>query len=30
MLEDLYNYLYHRNESGGIPLQGTGIGSAWR
>ena len=25
MLEDLYNYLYHRNESGGIPLQGTGI-----
>lgn len=25
MLEDLYNYLYHQNESGGIPLKGTGI-----
>ena len=25
MLEDLYNYLYHQTESGGIPLKGTGI-----
>jgi hypothetical protein len=25
MLEDLYAYLYHQNESGGIPLKGTGI-----
>ncbi len=25
MLEDLYNYLYHQNETGGIPLKGTGI-----
>ncbi len=25
MLEDLYNYLYHQEETGGIPLKGTGI-----
>ena len=25
MLEDLYNYLYLQNETGGIPLKGTGI-----
>ena len=25
MLEDLYAYLYHQNETGGIPLRGTGI-----
>jgi hypothetical protein len=25
MLEDLYNYLYHQNVTGGIPLKGTGI-----
>ncbi|MDB6138486.1 MAG: hypothetical protein JWO94_1558 [Verrucomicrobiaceae bacterium] len=28
MLEDLYNYLYHQNETGGIPLKGTGIAVA--
>ena len=28
MLEDLYAYLYHQNETGGIPLQGTGIAVA--
>lgn len=25
MLEDLYNYLYHQEETGGIPLKGTGV-----
>ena len=25
MFEDLYHYLYHQNETGGIPLKGTGI-----
>ena len=25
MFEDLYDYLYHQNETGGIPLQGTGV-----
>ena len=25
MLEDLFNYLYHQNAAGGIPLKGTGI-----
>jgi len=25
MFEDLYHYLYHQNEAGGIPLKGTGI-----
>ena len=25
MLQDLYQYLYHQNETGGIPLKGTGI-----
>ncbi len=25
MLEDLYNYLYLQNETGGIPLKGTGL-----
>jgi len=28
MLEDLYSYLYHQNETGGIPLKGTGIAVA--
>lgn len=28
MLEDLYNYLYHQEETGGIPLKGTGIAVA--
>ena len=25
MFQDLYDYLYHLNEQGGIPLKGTGI-----
>lgn len=25
MLDDLFNYLYHQNDAGGIPLKGTGI-----
>lgn len=25
MLEDLFNYLYHQTDAGGIPLKGTGI-----
>lgn len=25
MFQDLYDYLYHQNETGGIPLKGTGI-----
>lgn len=25
MFEDLHNYLYHLNTSGGVPLKGTGI-----
>lgn len=25
MFQDLYDYLYHQNEQGGIPLKGTGI-----
>lgn len=28
MFEDLFNYLYHQNETGGIPLKGTGIAVA--
>ncbi len=25
MFEDLFNYLYHQNETGGIPLKATGL-----